>query len=86
MRSMLLTTVAAAALGTLPFQACAQDRNPNFQRQESPSASASSRSPMSQQKDMQAERPGRSAAEMNQSSSEVHGKRQTRSEIAVKRS
>jgi hypothetical protein len=73
MRSMLLATVAAAALGALPFQTYAQDR-----RQQSPSALESSQSPVSQQKGMQAEPLGRSAAEPNQSGTEVHGKRQNR--------
>jgi Protein of unknown function (DUF1236) len=56
MRSILLTTVAAAALAALPFQAWAQDRNPSTQR---PSQmSESPRSPESQQKGMQGERSG----------------------------
>jgi Protein of unknown function (DUF1236) len=84
MRSILLTTVAAAALGGLPFQAHAQDR-----KQQSPSALESSHSPASQQKGMQekgmqekgtqADRSGRSAAEPNQSGTEAHGKSSNRS-------
>src|SRR5262245_1799199 len=80
-RSMLLTTVAAAALGGLPFQAHAQDR-----QQQSPSAVES---PAPQQKGMQekgiqekgtqAERSGRSAAEPDQSGTEARGKSPNRS-------
>jgi Protein of unknown function (DUF1236) len=84
MRSILLTTVAAAALGGLPFQAHAQDR-----KQQSPSTLESSHSPASQQKGMQekgmqekgiqVERSGKSAAEPNQSGTEAHGKSSNRS-------
>src|SRR5215471_6888984 len=83
-RSMLLTTVAAAALGGLPFQAHAQDR-----KQQSPSAVESSHSPAPQQKGMpdkgmqekgtQAERSGRSAAEPDPSGTEARGKSPNRS-------
>jgi hypothetical protein len=84
MRSMLLTTVAAAAVGALPFPAHAQDR-----KQQSPAALESNQPPESQQKGMrenglqpekamQPERSGRSAAEANQPGTEVHGKNQNR--------
>ncbi len=71
MRAMLLTTVAAAALGTLPLHSFAQDR-----KQQSPTALESSQSPVTQQQDMKAEQSGRSAAEPNASATEDHGKNQ----------
>ena len=59
MRTMLLTTVAAAALTALSFQVNAQDNAPS--RNKAPPAAKSNQAPAAQQKSMAPERAGRSA-------------------------
>jgi hypothetical protein len=78
MRSMLLTTVAAAALGVLSFRAGAQDTNPNFYRHNAPPASETSRAPAVQPKGGPPERAGRSGAEPTQTGTAEHELKQKR--------
>jgi hypothetical protein len=59
MRTVLLTTVAAAALAALSFQASAQDNAPA--RNKAPPAAESNRAPAAQQKSTVPEHAGRSA-------------------------